>query len=473
MGPMSHTLRSVHIASLGCARNDVDSEELAARLEHGGFVLVDTPEAAETVVVNTCGFVEQAKKDSIDTLLAAADLKDDGTVRSVVAVGCMAERYGVELASALPEADAVLGFDSYADIAERLRSILDGDEQISHVPRDRRKLLPVTPTARPAVAGTVATPGHSPLPEGMGPRTGPPTFRRRLGSGPSASLKIASGCDRRCSFCAIPAFRGSYLSRPMEELEAEARWLVSEGAKELFLVSENTSSYGKDLGTEHRLERLLQRLSTIDGLDWIRVSYLQPAEIRPSLIDAMLSTGKVVPYFDLSFQHASRSVLRRMRRFGDPDSFLGLISQIRAGAPNAGIRSNVIAGFPGETPADVETLRQFIIDAQLDVLGVFGYSDEEGTEGASLDGHLPEDEIEERRAMLADVAIEVCEARAADRIGEETFVLVEEADGTGRALHQAPETDGIVTLSEPAPVGSLVAATFTGVDGIDLTAEAR
>lgn len=465
----------VHIVSLGCARNDVDSDELAGRLEAGGFLLVDEPQDAEAVVVNTCGFIESAKKDSIDTLLAASDLKGNGTTQRVVAVGCMAERYGNELAQALPEADAVLGFDDYADIDAKLRLIMSGAHLEAHTPTDRRRLLPVSPAQRQAAASGVAIPGMSApdLPEGLAPASGPRVTRRRIGGGPSAPVKIASGCDRRCAFCAIPSFRGSFVSRPVDEIVAEASWLVDHGVREVFLVSENTSSYGKDLGTEHRLERLLQRLSTIDGLDWIRVSYLQPAEIRPSLIDAMLSTGKVVPYFDLSFQHASRSVLRRMRRFGDPDSFLGLISQIRAGAPNAGIRSNVIAGFPGETPADVETLRQFIIDAQLDVLGVFGYSDEEGTEGASLDGHLPEDEIEERRAMLADVAIEVCEARAADRIGEETFVLVEEADGTGRALHQAPETDGIVTLSEPAPVGSLVAATFTGVDGIDLTAEAR
>lgn len=473
MAQMTTSQRSVHIASLGCARNDVDSEELAARLEVGGFTLVDNPEDAETVVVNTCGFVDQAKKDSIDTLLAAADLKGDGTVKSVVAVGCMAERYGVELASELPEADAVLGFDDYADISDRLRSILDGEKLISHVPRDRRKLLPLSPSARREAAAGLAVPGHAPLPEGLAPASGPKAFRRRLGDGPAASLKIASGCDRRCAFCAIPAFRGSYLSRPMDELEDEARWLVDSGVKELFLVSENTSSYGKDLGSEHRLERLLQRLSGIDGLEWIRVSYLQPAEIRPGLIDAMLGTDKVVPYFDLSFQHASRDVLRSMRRFGEAEAFLSLIGRIRASAPEAGIRSNVIAGFPGETEADVEILRQFIIDANLDVLGVFGYSDEEGTEGVGLPGHLSDEEIEERRAMLADVAIEVCEARAADRIGEDVVVLVEDAEGTGRAMHQAPETDGIVTLDGSAVLGDLITARVTDSDGIDLIAEAK
>lgn len=455
---------SVHIASLGCARNDVDSEELAARLEAGGFQLVEDPAEAETVVVNTCGFVEQAKKDSIDTLLAASDMKSDGQVKSVVAVGCMAERYGVELAKELPEADAVLGFDSYADIADRLRGILDGERQISHVPRDRRKLLPMAPAARPQASEEVAVPGHAWL-----------ANRRRLSDAPWSSLKIASGCDRRCAFCAIPSFRGSYLSRPTTDLVAEGRWLAEQGVKELFLVSENTSSYGKDLGPDERLEYLLPALAQIDGIEWIRVSYLQPAEIKPSMLHAILTTDKVVPYFDLSFQHASKQVLRRMRRFGDPDSFLTLIGQIREAAPDAGIRSNCIAGFPGETEADVETLRQFIVDAELDVMGVFGYSDEEGTEGVGLDGHLDDEEIEERRSMLADVALEVAEARAADRIGDALEVLVEgNEDGRafGRARHQGPETDGAVTLDGERPVGALVAATAVDSEGIDLIAEA-
>ncbi len=466
---------SVHIASLGCARNDVDSEELAARLEDGGFVLVDDPEQAETVVVNTCGFIDQAKKDSIDTLLAAADLKQDGTVKSVVAVGCMAERYGQQLADELSEADAVLGFDSYADISERLRSILDGTPQNSHVPRDRRKLLPLTPAARGAASARVATPGHGLPPEGVIPATGPRLLRRRLAQGPSANLKIASGCDRRCAFCAIPSFRGSYLSRPIDELEAEARWLVTQGAKEIFLVSENTSSYGKDLGSEQRLETLLRRLSAVDGLDWIRVSYLQPAEIRPGFIETMLATDKVVPYFDLSFQHASPSVLRAMRRFGGAESFLDLIGTIRARAPHAGIRSNVIAGFPGETESDVEILREFIVAANLDVMGVFGYSDEEGTEAATLPGHLPEEEIERRRADLADLALQVCEERAAQRVGEDVVVLVEaveDGETVGRAEHQGPETDGVVTLDRSAAVGTLVRATVIGCSGIDLIGEA-
>ncbi len=474
--PIAPTAIKVHISTLGCARNDVDSEELAARLEQGGFELVEEASEAETVVVNTCGFVEQAKKDSIDTLLAAADLKNDGITKAVVAVGCMAERYGVQLADELPEADAVLGFDDYEDIADKLRGILAGQTPEAHIPRDRRKLLPLSPSARPAAAASVAVPGHA-VPDGLAPASGPRTWRRRMGSGPSSPLKIASGCDRRCSFCAIPMFRGSYLSRPMDDVVAEARWLVEEGVKELFLVSENTSSYGKDLSGRASLEALLPRLSEVDGLEWIRVSYLQPAEIRPPMLEAMLNTPKVVPYFDLSFQHASPRVLRSMRRFGDPASFLSLIETIRNAAPEAGIRSNVIAGFPGETEEDVETLRQFIIDANLDVLGVFAYSDEDGTEGENLPGHVDADEIEHRRAMLADVAIEMCESRAAERVGESAVVLVEDVSDDGvvaRGPHQGPETDGIVTINDTSPaIGDLVPITYVDALGIDLEAELR
>ena len=489
-------MNKVHIQTLGCARNDVDSEELAGRLAAGGFVLVDDPAEAETVVVNTCGFIEQAKKDSIDTLLAAADFKESGTTKAVVAVGCMAERYGAQLAEVLPEADAVLGFDDYADIADRLRSILAGGSHEAHVPRDRRKLLPIAPTDRQRAAGRIVTPGHAPLPEGLAPATGPRVIRRRLGSGPAAPLKIASGCDRRCAFCAIPAFRGSYLSRPAADIIAEARWLVEQGVKEVLLVSENTSSYGKDLPGVN-LETLLPQLSRVDGLEWIRVSYLQPAEIRPGMLEVMLDTGKVVPYFDLSFQHAAPRVLRRMRRFGDPDSFLGLVERIRAVEPRAGIRSNVIAGFPGETESDVETLREsnviagfpgetesdvetlreFIIDANLDFLGVFGYSDEEGTEGEGLDAHLDQAEVDARRELLADVANMVCESRAAERVGERTVVLVEETGAggaSGRAPHQGPETDGVVELpGADARIGQFIEVELIDVTGIDMVGEAR
>jgi len=456
----------VHLVSLGCARNDVDSEELLARLEHGGFELTDDPDQAAAIVVNTCGFIDSAKKDSVDTLLAAADLKQTGQAQAVVAVGCLAERYGSELAAELPEADAVLGFDSYPDIADRLRWILAGGHHEAHRPHDRRRLLPVAPAARPAAATKVVLPGH-------GPASGPRVLRRRFANSPMAPLKVASGCDRRCTFCAIPSFRGSYLSRPAGDLVTEARWLAEQGVKELFLVSENTSSYGKDLRLGARaLEQLLADLAAVDGIEWIRVSYLQPAELRPGMIEGMLAVDKVVPYFDLSFQHAAPGVLRRMRRFGDPDSFLALLDRVRALAPDAGVRSNVIVGFPGESEDDFATLATFAGAARLDALGVFGYSDEDGTEAATLDGKLPEHVVAERLELMSQLAQELCVQRAEERVGECVQVLVEDNDGrTGRAAHQGPEVDGSTRLTGPRrAVGSLVWATVTAADGVDLIA---
>ena len=461
------------MVSLGCARNEVDSEELAGRLAAGGFLLVDDPDAAAAIVVNTCGFIDAAKKDSIDTLLDAADHKGNGRTKAVIAVGCLAERYGAELAAQLPEADAVLGFDDYPDIAGRLQWILAGGHHEPHAPRDRRNLLPVTPVARPAGALGVSVPGHGDLPVGLAPASGPRVLRHRLGNGATASLKIASGCDRRCAFCAIPSFRGSYLSRPVADVVAEARWLVETGVREVVLVSENSSAYGKDLGTN--LETLLTGLSKVDGLDWIRVSYLQPAEVRPTLLEAMLTLDPVLPYFDLPFQHASASVLRRMRRFGDADSFLDLLERIRTVRPEAGIRSNVIVGFPGETESDVRVLSDFLAAARLDAIGVFGYSDEEGTEGATLDGKHPDDVIADRVDRLAGLCDEVSTQRAELRLGERVRVLVEGSaeDGAplGRAAHQGPETDGSSTIGgavDNVGPGVMVWGRVTATDGVDL-----
>ncbi|MFS3130493.1 30S ribosomal protein S12 methylthiotransferase RimO [Nocardioides sp. Bht2] len=470
-------LLSVAMVTLGCARNEVDSEELAGRLAADGFALVDDPADADTVVVNTCGFVEAAKKDSVDTLLEAADLKQGGRTKAVVAVGCLAERYGKDLAESLPEADAVLGFDDYPEIAARLRAVVAGEQLHPHTPQDRRKLLPISPAERTST--TISVPGHASAEEigTNGPASGPRTVRRRLDTSPTASLKLASGCDRRCSFCAIPSFRGSFVSRRPSDVLQEAQWLAEQGVRELFLVSENSTSYGKDLGDLRLLETMLPELAAIDGLARVRVSYLQPAETRPGLIQAIAQTPGVVPYFDLSFQHASATVLRRMRRFGDPESFLGLLEQIRTLAPTAGVRSNVIVGFPGETEEEFQTLCDFLEAARLDVTGVFGYSDEDGTEAETLPGKLDDDEIRERTAHLTALVEELNAQRAEERIGETVEVLVEHVDGDeaeGRAAHQGPEVDGTTTvLNVPAgtAVGAILRAQVIETEGVDLIAE--
>ena len=478
----TQALTTVAMLTLGCARNEVDSEELAGRLEAGGFRLVDDPSDAETVVVNTCGFVEAAKKDSVDTLLEASDLKGAGTTKAVVAVGCLAERYGKDLAESLPEADAVLGFDDYPDIAGRLRSILAGERHHPHTPQDRRKLLPISPSERGASTASVVVPGHTisapDLPADATPATGPRAVRRRLDGGPMAALKLASGCDRRCAFCAIPSFRGSFVSRRPSDVLGEARWLAEQGVKELFLVSENSTSYGKDLGDIRLLETMLPELAAVDGVDRVRVSYLQPAETRAGLVSAITGTPGVADYFDLSFQHASNGVLRRMRRFGDPESFLALLEQVRSQAPLAGVRSNFIVGFPGETEEDLEILCDFIEAARMDAVGVFGYSDEDGTEAATYDGKLDEDEIRARTEHVNRLVEEMTAQRAEERIGERVDVLVESLErdtAEGRAEHQGPEVDGsttVVDLPAGTRVGDIVPAVVTGSDGVDLVASA-
>nr|WP_211660500.1 30S ribosomal protein S12 methylthiotransferase RimO [Modestobacter muralis] len=460
--------RRVAVITLGCARNEVDSEELAGRLAGDGYELVADAEDADAVLVNTCGFIESAKKDSVDAILAATD-----SGAQVVAVGCMAERYGSELAGALPEA-TVLGFDDYGAIGDRLDDVLTGRPLVPHTPQDRRTLLPISPVDRTAAAqapDAPAIPGHDWL------------RRKRLASGPSAALKIASGCDRRCSFCAIPAFRGSFVSRPAGEVLGEAHWLASTGVTEIVLVSENSTSYGKDVGDLRSLEKLLPQLAAVPGIVRVRVAYLQPAELRPGLLETIASTPGIAPYFDLSFQHSSPTLLRRMRRFGGTEDFLGIIARARSLAPGAGFRTNVILGFPGETEADVAELERFLVEGRLDAVGVFGYSDEDGTEALTLPDKVSQDEIDARVRRITDLVEELTAQRAEERIGTLVDVLLtddlgaETEPGTwgGHAAHQDPDADGTTTVTgvpAGAVPGQLVRAEVVDTEGVDLIARA-
>jgi len=475
--PFELAPRTVSLVTLGCARNEVDSEELAARLTAAGWQLNPDGDAS-VVLVNTCGFIQAAKQESIDELLSAAE-----SGARVAAVGCLAERYGAELAGELPEAQ-VLSFDDYGEIGARLDDVLAGRKRPAHVARDRRTLLPITPAERqPGPAGSPDPAGRPALAEDpaapwVGPGGG--VFRRRLSGGVVAPLKIASGCDRRCSFCAIPSFRGAFVSRRPPEILAEALWLAASGVRELVLVSENSTSYGKDLGNLRLLEEVLPDLAATDGIERVRISYLQPAELRPGLIEVIASTPGVAPYFDLSFQHASGRVLRAMRRFGDRERFCALLDRIREQSPQAGVRSNFIVGFPGETAADLRELELFLSHAGLDAIGIFGYSDEDGTEATSLPGQLDAAEISRRVEEFAGLADELMAQRAESRLGETLDVLVEEEadDGPpgsylGRAAHQAPEVDGVTTVVSASPLaaGDMVRAVVTGSVGVDLIAE--
>ena len=457
--------RTVALVTLGCARNETDSEELAGRLAADGWQLVTDPADAEIAVINTCGFIESAKKDSIDALIQAHSLKANGVTKAVVAVGCMAERYGTELAHEMSETDAILSFDDYKDISARLNTIIEGGKIKTHVPKDRRTLLPIAPIDRAELKSKTASKEVNPLGT---------VLRKRLDDAPIAPLKIASGCDRRCSFCAIPYFRGSFISRRPSEIIEEAIWLADHGVSELYLVSENTTSYGKDFGDLKMMEKMLSELSKIGGIERIRLSYLQPAEVRPSLLQAMISVDKVMPYFDLSFQHANGDLLRSMRRFGDGEKFLHLISQIRALSPNAGIRSNFIVGFPGETDAQFTDLIEFLSQAQLDAIGVFGYSDEDKTEAADLGNKVAPELIAERVSELSTLVDELITQRSEMRIGEQIRVLIEDADEQeGRAEHQGPDVDGstFVKSRNKYRVGEYVDALVSDVSGVDLIAQ--
>lgn len=445
------TAKKVAIVTLGCARNEVDSEELAGRLKAEGWDLVEDADSADAVLVNTCGFIDAAKKESIDTVLSLAG----ENAPPVIAAGCLAERYGSELAASLPEASAVLGFDDYPQIAARLDAVVRGEEVSTHEPVDRRTLLPITPVERSRDRH-----GYT-----------PPVPRIRLGTGPIASVKLATGCDRRCAFCAIPRFRGAFVSRTPPEIVSEIGAMVAEGVREVILVSENTTSYGKDLGDMRLLESVLPELAAGTGVDRIRLSYLQPAEMRPGLVAAIAGTDAVADYFDLSFQHSSPRVLRSMRRFGGTENFLELIEAIRTLSPNAGIRSNVIVGFPGESDEDVDELATFLEAARLDAVGVFAYSDEDGTEAAGLDNKVPEDIIESRRARLVDLVEELMEQRAGERIGERVRVLVEAVeDGVpmGRAAHQGPDDGACFVVNSSAVVGDWVDGEVVENEGVDL-----
>lgn len=483
--------RTVALITMGCARNEVDSEELAGTLAADGWTLVDDPAQATAVMVNTCGFVDVAKKDSIDAILAAAELKggasgDVGTSpQAVVAVGCLAQRYGTELAESLPEADAILSFDDYPQISQRLSAILAGEKLEVHAPSDRRKLLPISPVDRGAEAKRSQTviPGHlikesSSLADSNNSLAwSPPVLRRRLDSSPVAPVKLASGCDRRCTFCAIPSFRGSFISRPPADILAEIAWLASDSVSEVVLVSENSTSYGKDLGDLRLLESLLPAIDQGTSIQRIRVAYLQPAEVRPDLLRVMANTTSVAPYFDLSFQHASPGLLRRMKRFGGEIDFLNLIAQIREMKPDAGIRSNVIVGFPGETDEDFSTLLRFLENARLDAIGIFAYSDEEGTEAYDYEPKIDPQTLHSRMQQIQILVDELMAQRAEERVGQVVEVIIESIDtesglASGHAGHQGPddsETHVLIGNSDVA-VGSMITCRVVDTEGVDLIA---
>jgi ribosomal protein S12 methylthiotransferase len=411
-----------YIETLGCPKNQVDSEKIIGTLLADGLTATTDPSKADVVVVNTCAFIDEARKESIDTLLTL----DDQRKRSsrLVVTGCMAERYGDELAEALPEADQIAGFGVPIQVG--------------------RKPIKVT---------------------GAVPKFDLLNLPRPKSSSPWAYIKIAEGCDRSCGFCAIPSFRGPQVSRDVSAILAEVEQV---DVREIVLVAQDLASYGKDRPDELGAGSIVQLVRDVSSMvDWVRLLYLYPSDLSDELIDAILATG--VPYFDLSLQHVSKAHLRRMRRWGDKDRFLERIERIRSIEPNATFRSNFIVGYPGETEEDHDQLLEFVREAQLDWCGFFSFSPEEGTHALSLPDHVEESLMYERLSELREMQDNITAERRDVLLGETIQVLVDEP-GIARSFREAPEIDGVVQVPETLEVGRFHSVVVEQVFGPDLIA---
>ena len=413
-----------YIETLGCPKNEVDSEKIMGLLISEGNTQTDDVSQADVVVVNTCAFIEEARRESIDTILNLSDQRKEGS--RLVVTGCMAERYGDELAAELPEVDQVAGFG-----------------------------VSVTLGRKPVALGATAVPTFDLL-----------NLPRPKSTSPWAYLKIAEGCDRSCGFCAIPSFRGPQRSRDIASLLTEVEQLE---AREIVLVAQDLASYGKDRPEELGAGSIVPLVNSVAALvDRVRLLYLYPSDLSDELIAAILDTG--VPYFDLSLQHVSKTHLRRMRRWGDGERFLKRINDIRALSPDAAFRSNFIVGYPGETEEDHDQLLQFVEDAQLDWCGFFTFSPEEGTHAMTLPDHVPAELMNERIAELREMQDNITANRRDALIGRTVEVLVDEV-GIGRTHWEAPSIDGIVHVSRDLPVGEFATVLIVDAMGPDLVAE--
>ncbi len=459
---------TVAIVTLGCGRNEVDSQNIAGMLSASGFAMVEGPDAADAILVNTCAFITAAKQESIDTILAAADLKEEGTARAVLVTGCMAQRYTAELREQLPEADAVVPFTDYSRLPDLLRSRLGNG-------RDATGSVASAPSRLPGQATGLVPTGRRALPLVFPTPAGDAFPARPLPRGPVALVMLAAGCDRECSFCAIPSFRGRFRSRRPTEVIDEVAWLAAHGVSEVGLVAENSTSYGKDLGGREALIHLLRDLAKIEGLRRVRLNYLQPDEITPGLLEEMAANPVVCSYFDLSLQHVSEPVLRRMRRGGSASVFLDLIGHIRSLDPDAAFRSNFILGFPGERQADVRRLEDFLEAARLEWVAFFAYSGEDGTAALGLDGRVASRTARVRVERFQELQARALDAAQAAWIGRRLEVLVErvEPDGTaeGRSFREGIDSDGIVRVQgADAGVGEYLQVEIRAAEGPELVA---
>jgi ribosomal protein S12 methylthiotransferase len=437
-------MEAVHLISLGCPKNTADSELMLGALVRAGFEVTMDPQQAQVLLVNTCAFIEPAKKESIDAILAAAEVKKNGAGKRLVVAGCLSQRYGSELREQFPEVDIFVGTGNFLDLPELLRR------------SERPELRPIPYTGAAHL-----------LPSAEAPRI-------RTGDPFSAYLKVSEGCDHRCAFCIIPKIRGRHESRALDDLVEEARRLGASGVREINLIAQDLTAYGRDLKQRASLAALLHRLAPVDGIQWIRLLYCYPNFVTDELLAAIASLDKVVKYIDMPLQHADDAMLRAMKRERSADALRSLLERVRAAIPEVALRTSFIVGFPGETDAAFATLVDFVREQQFDRVGVFTYSREENTAAYDLADQVPEAVKRRRRAELMEVAAEISLDKNRGFIGREIEVMVEGA-APGRATRlrartsaQAPEIDGMVLLSGEAEPGEIVRARIERASTYDL-----
>lgn len=432
--------------SLGCDKNLVDSEVMLGLLDKKGYLIVDSEEDADIIVVNTCCFIHDAKEESIQTILEMAEHKKEGKLKALIVTGCLAQRYQQEIIDEIPEVDAVLGTTSYDHIVEAVEEALAGN---GHVVLEDVDALPDVKEKR-----LVTTGGHY------------------------AYMKIAEGCDKHCTYCIIPKLRGNYRSVPMEKLLAEAKALADQGVKELILVAQETTVYGKDLYGEKSLHKLLRELCKISKIQWIRILYCYLEEIYDELIQTIKEENKVCHYLDLPIQHASDAVLKRMGRKTSKAQLVEMIEKLRKEIPDISLRTTLITGFPGETQEQHEELKDFVDEMEFDRLGVFTYSPEEDTPAATMTEQIPEEVKEDRQAELMELQQEIAFDLAEDMVGREVLVMIEgkvadENAYVGRTYKDAPNVDGLIFINtdEELMSGDFARVRVTGALEYDLIGE--
>lgn len=436
--------RKVGMISLGCPKNQVDGEALLAKLKKAGYEIVNNIEDSDVMIVNTCGFIEQAKKEAIDTILEVAEYKNAGLISAIIVTGCLAERYQDEIIKEMPEVDAVLGIGANSDIVKTCDKALCGIVTTSF---PNKCYLSINDER------IISTPSHW------------------------AYLKIAEGCDNRCSYCAIPGIRGGFRSRTIESCVDEAKALAESGVKELILIAQDTTKYGQDLYGKYSLDILLKELVKIDGIEWIRLFYCYPQRITDSLINVIANEEKVCSYIDIPLQHSDKTVLKNMNRVGDGEDYRALISKMRKAIPDLALRTTFMVGFPGETDEQFENLCKFTEDVKFDKMGCFTFSPEEDTPAYDMQNQIDDDVKVRRQEVLMNKQYSITEELNKQRIGRIYKVIIDTFDGekyVGRSYMDSPEIDSgiIFTCDNNLNIGDFVNVKITDYNGYDLIGEA-